>query len=317
LAVLAIHLIRAGDLRWRVLVRRAVLWGAGALLPAALLGLSMLISSNVSTVAIGQVLDFLRSYSGVPLEHRLANFRTVVLRMHLVLLVLTVCWLGARSAGRVQICRAIAVLAGLAAVCAGGTDSGHYLVFLYAALALAIGLPIKQDAQLIPFVRRPIVAVAVVAAAALVGWAVAFGPSLGSARRATQQAELSTLPWDRGVPDPRLAQACPAGSNVVVWGWASELYVNYRWNNAIPVLNVAMFTTGESNRRTGYEMVRDAILDKSTDCVVDAVGVPFFFFDPDSSLTKFYPDISSVLHEKYRPVGTVIDCEACTVYVRR
>jgi hypothetical protein len=47
------------------------------------------------------------------------------------------------------------------------------------------------------------------------------------------------------------------------------------------------------------------------------VGEPFFFFGPDSSLTTFYPDISGVLYEKYRPAGTVIDCKACTVYIRR
>jgi len=80
-----------------------------------------------------------------------------------------------------------------------------------------------------------------------------------------------------------------------------------------------MFTMSPANKGSGHDMVRDAINDASTECVVDAVGPPFFYFGPESSLTTYYPtpDLKADLDDKYRPAGVVYDCQTCTIYVRR
>jgi hypothetical protein len=318
LAVLLVHLIMAGNNQWRVWLRALVWYTAGFLLPFTAVGLAMLLDPNVSVVIIKQSLNFLADYgNALSMTKRLSNSGDLVTQMPMVLLALAVYWLGARSAGRVQICRAIMVLAGLAAVFAGGMGFAHYLIFLYAAIAMAIGLPLKASAQLVPFTRRRIVATGAVAIVAMIGWLLSFGPFLGTVSRTHRHDLAIALSASSAPRDPRLAQACPAGSNVVVWGWAPELYVTYSWNNAIPLLNVTQLTWVPKNHSSGYEITRHAVEDKSTDCIVNAIGSPFVGGGGLDTLLTIYPGISSLLDKEYRRTGTVVDCDMCSVYVRR
>jgi hypothetical protein len=63
-------------------------------------------------------------------------------------------------------------------------------------------------------------------------------------------------------------------------------------------------------------MVRTAIENPSTACVVDAVGPPFFGVGADGSLTAHYPALVQVLNRDYRRVYGALQCEDCSVYVR-
>ena len=311
LAVLLVHLIMAGNNQWRVWLRAFVFCGAGFLLPFTVVGLAVLLDPNVSFAVIQQSLNFLADYGNAQtMTNRLSNWRGLVTQMHMVLLVLAVYWLGARSTGRVQICRAITVLAGLAAVYAGGMGFAHYLIFLYTAIAMAIGLPLKASARLVPFTRRRLVAIGTVAIVAMIGWLVSFGPTLGSFSRLHRHDLATALSASSGPQDRQVAEACPAGSNVVVWGWAPELYVDYSWNNVIPFVNVSQLTGTPKNYSSGRELMSHAIEDSSTDCVVDAVGGTFFSKPDVLPLFKFYPGINSLLDDQYRPLAaqTFTEC---------
>jgi hypothetical protein len=319
-ALLVAQLILVGDFRRRVLLRNAALWAAGVVLPFVLVGLSMVLSPDLNTRAIRQNLNFLSGYSGgLTLEMRLSSWQTLVSPLHLVLLVLVVCWLGTRSRQRVQLCRLVLVGGGLVASFVGGMAFGHYLFFVYTGIVLAIGLPLKPKAQLVPYVpqRQRLVAAAVVGVVLLPAWLLAFGPSKGTFNLSSPHDLSIALSKDSAPRLASLVAACPAGSDVLVWGWAGEMYVNYGWRNAIPFFNVTQILWSPKNHTSGYEMARDAIADPATDCVLDAVGPPFFYLGQESSLTTVYPQLVGLLDEKYRKVPQALQCDICTVYVRR
>lgn len=318
LALLVVQLILAGNYRWRTLLRGAVLWGVGVLLPFVILGLIMVASSDVSTTAIRQNINFLGAYgSALTLADRLARWSTLVTPMHVVILVLVMCWLGSRSTGRVQICRLILVVGGLTAVFAGGMGFPHYLFFVYTAIALAIGLPLKPDAQLVPYVRNRLVAASTVGVILALAWFVTFGPSKGTANLTGRHDLSIALSTNSVVQGASLVQACPVGSHVLVWGWAGEMYINYGWTNAIPFMNIQQLTSTSKNSTSGYELVLRAVEDPATDCVIDAVGAPFWGVTGALSLATVYPQIRSLLDQEYRKAAGAVQCEVCTVYVRR
>jgi MFS family permease len=304
--------------QWRRAWRHVGWWVGGALAPALILGVAMLVSPDVLTVAVQQNLTFISEYSGrVGLNGRISNWRSLVTSMPQVLMVLLVCWFGSRSVPRVQAWRAIVVGAGLVAVYLGGLGFGHYLIFMYPAFAIALALPLKPGAQLVPFFNRPILREALVIFVAMAAWVASFGgptqlPDL------TSRSQLAIVFRPDGHPpqDPKLVQACPAGSEVLVWGWAPELYAIYSWGNAVPYMNLTLLIEVPANKASGHRVIREAIERRSTACVVDAVGSPFFHVIPQQSITKVYPDLSTVLTTQYRSVGAIHNCEKCTVYVR-
>jgi hypothetical protein len=262
-------------------------------------------------------LNFLAGYTDAPpFDQRVASWGDLTTNMHIVLLVLAVCWLGARSNARTQLARALLVIVGFVAVYLGGYAFPHYLYVLYAAIVMALGLPLKPGAQVVPRVARRELAAAVVAVAALMAWVASFGISPGSASRTGRHALHEALSADSLAPVATLRAVCPAGSSVLVWGWAPELYVNQSWTNAIPFVVSVHITWSPKNYQPGYQMVRAAIENPSTACVVDAVGRPFFGVGADGSLTARYPDLVQVLDRDYRRVDGALQCEACSVYVR-
>lgn len=317
LAVFAVHVVRVGDYSRRGIVRAAGYWLGGLLTPLLLVGLAMLVSGGVSVAAVRIDLNFLSSYSGgLTLTSKLSNWRTLVVTLHVVLLVGALCWLGVRSSRKIQWCRAALVSSGLFAVYLGGMGFPHYTICVYIMIAVAVGLPMRPDAVLVPGVRNPLAATAVIALVALIGWVASFGPHHGYLKR-TKRYELSySLSASSVKRAPELAADCPSGSNVVVWGWAPELYLNYSWHNAIPFLNVTQITASPKNYAPGDKLLAAAISDKGTTCVVDAVGDPFFGVTADGKLTAEYPDLAALLNQDYRTAKD-LNCKSCTVYVRR
>jgi hypothetical protein len=79
-------------------------------------------------------------------------------------------------------------------------------------------------------------------------------------------------------------------------------------------MNALGIVTNPALQRANESVIATAI-DKS-DCVIDAVGSPFFAFGPKMSLTTVYPRFVSVLDSEFISKKGLIDCVACTVYVR-
>jgi hypothetical protein len=150
----------------------------------------------------------------------------------------------------------------------------------------------------------------------MVGWLLSFGPTLGHPTLTSPRtfgAALSATTIDR---DPRLAAACPPGSQVLMWGASNEFYLNYSWRNAVPFFNTTMWIIAPENRQGGLDAVRAAIDSPDTACVFDALGrttpgVPAF-----AGLTESYPETVEPLNRAYRIAPDLIDCDYCVVYVR-
>ena len=211
----------------------------------------------------------------------------------------------------VRVARAVYALSGLAAVFAGGMAFGHYLIVLYAALALALALPVRAGARFVPsptWRRILTIGGAVLAVAAL-----ALGAALGRVVPTSPSTLGAALSPESRVVDPELADACPPGSSAVVWGWSPELYVHYGWNNGIPMFTSLGTATDPATRERVGRYLERALDD--VDCVVDAVGPPYFV-GPESAIPALYPALTPILDSEFI-VLPALDCASCTVYVRR
>jgi hypothetical protein len=295
--------------------RKACLWWVvGAASPFVLLALAIALSPDVSMDLLKQNLGFLGSYAGgVDLHARIVNsLRLLGTQKYLIGGVLILGRLAFLSSRRVLVSRLILVAAGLAAVVAGGMGFGHYLILLFGALALATALPMVEGAQLLPWPRTRRIVLPLIGALTLAVMVV--GAILGRLALASPRDVAAALSEDSVPRDAALAAVCPEGSDVLVWGWAAEFYVNYSWDNTVPFMNTLGLTSSPENREAGREIVLKGIA--SADCVIDAVGPPFFGVDAGSSIALVYPETAAVLRRDFREVDGLLECDACTVYVR-
>ncbi len=311
-AVLVVRLVLDGGPPRRV-VAAAATWSAGAVLPFALLAVLVALSPTTDPELLAQQVHFLTGYAGgVPLPQRLGQTVLLLLRqplLYLALAALVRAW--SLSAPRVRVARAVYALSGLAAVFAGGMAFGHYLIVLYAALALALALPVRAGARFVPsptWRRILTIGGAVLAVAAL-----ALGAALGRVVPTSPSTLGAALSPESRVVDPELADACPPGSSAVVWGWSPELYVHYGWNNGIPMFTSLGTATDPATRERVGRYLERALDD--VDCVVDAVGPPYFV-GPESAIPALYPALTPILDSEFI-VLPALDCASCTVYVRR
>jgi hypothetical protein len=98
-----------------------------------------------------------------------------------------------------------------------------------------------------------------------------------------------------GVRGESLSKACPPTSNVLVWGWSSELYSQYDWQPASRYVNTAthmipnVFDWNSSSFRRN---LRNEFRSSAPDCIVDAVGPGFATnYDLKMSIMNQMPDL--------------------------
>lgn len=312
-ALLVVHLIVLAPSLGR-LVRSVLLFAAGAVFPFALVGLSMVLSPAFSWILVEQNLNFLAAYAGnLDLPTRVSRSLFLIGSQPYALISLVVLFvLSWYSTPRVIVSRAILAASGVIAVLAGGMGFPHYLILAITGVVLAAALPISSSPVVAERRQRVFIAAFVAAMLAFVAMS-----GIGRVNFAGPRSVAASLSADSVQRTAELSAACPPGSQVLVWGWAPELYVNYSWANAIPIMNVLQLTSAESNRESGETLVLDAISDPATDCVVDAVGQPFFGFDAEYSLLRHYPNTVSALEDTYLVVPNLVNCDDCTVFVRR
>jgi hypothetical protein len=216
------------------------------------------------------------------------------------------------SSKRVILGRIILVGAGFLAVLAGGMGFPHYLIIMYSALVIAFALPVNAGAQLLPvYSRRAAISLGI--AAGIIGLFV-FGPAARLIDLATPSQIVAGFSKESVPKDRDLAKACPAGSNVLVWGWAPELYSYYSWHNTVPFINVLVVTASDRNVELARPIMEAAVAD--SDCIVDAIGDPFFHFATGESLDDFFPTLSREIDGAYVERDRLIDCDDCRIFVR-
>lgn len=316
-AALAIAQVIAAHAAWRRTLAAAAWWVGGAAAPYVILAIALVVSPSVSTDLMRQNLTFLTAYAGnVDAAARWANLLSLFSRqVYVVVILVLLLRLIALSSRRVALIRIGLALGGLAAVAVGGMAFPHYLWFLCISLALAAAQPTRQGTSLIPSMSNPRTRVLVTIVAAV---GVATVATLGVASDRLVLSSPATardgVRSDSVVQDSVVAAACPAGSDVLVWGWAAELYVYYTWDNAVPFMNTLGLRSTPENLAAARPLVAAGIDD--ADCVVDASGAPFFASDPAASLDLVYPEFVETLDRDFSRQPGVLDCDLCTLYVR-
>jgi hypothetical protein len=313
-AVLVVLLISLG-LPLRRLVRPLLFWLAGCVAIGLAFVVAALLTPSFSVDLLMQNITFLGSYTeNLDLRTRIVNSASLIAHSWffwaLLVLVIVVCLMSTR---RVAMIRVGVVLVGIATVFGGGMGFPHYLLFLFAAMGLALALPLRDGASL-PVGRAPRIIGASLAgliSVTLIASTIVLAPgSLRAPRLQTFAAVFSPDPVERSTA---LTEACPPDTPAFVWGWAPELYVAYDWSMTMPYLNAYPFLNSEELAPVGERLALDAIA--RADCVVDAVGLPFFAFGPQVSLIEVYPASESAL-SGFTARRDLLDCESCTVYVR-
>ena len=310
--VLVVQLISLRATLRRILVA-ALWWVAGALVPIVVIVLMVATSPDVSPMLVQQNLGFLGSYAGgVDPATRLVNsIRLIGTQKVLIAAALILARLCVISTRPVLISRLLYLFAGLVSVVAGGMGFGHYLILLYVAVILAVALPVREGAELLPGRRLKQVVMPVVAAGVVA--VVIVLVVVGRVTFSSPATVVAALSADSVSTDARLATLCPPDSDVMVWGWSPELYSSYSWRNSVPFMSSIGLTANAENLALGVDMVEDAVA--TSDCVMDAVGSPFF--GSAEPLVTSYPQTAEMLDSRYRAYEHILDCESCTLYVAR
>lgn len=294
--------------------RPVLFLAAGAALPLGVIGV-MLLTPAFDPDLLAQNIYFVGVYAVVAtsLVGKLVNTGNLLLSQPWLLPgAAALVWLFVDSSRRVIVARSAIVAGGLLAVLAGGMGYAHYAIFVYVALGLAMGLPVRTAADRRPAVigRRVVVAVSAVVVVALTAVSAVGGRLVLS----TPADVVAALSPDSVVRVAELEELCPPGSDVLVWGWAPELYVHYDWDNTVPFLNPLGTVASRRNTLAAGPILAEGVAE--SDCVVDAVGPPFFGAGAYLSLTHYFPELEPVLDEDFRQAPDVLECEECAVYVR-
>ena len=206
----------------------------------------------------------------------------------------------------------------------------HYQNFLYAGALFgavcASGIATRASS---PAPRLP----------AREGWAAVPLLSIIAATTAlTLAPSLTAAPrwpsgWDQLLPtsdplaghtdtvnDPwgRLLSQCPAGSEVVVWGWAAEWYSFASWTPASRYV-VAGWVLGQTTGRDEYRRTLvDELRASPPRCIVNAVGPPWFGgFAPTDTFENSVPEFRSELRQCYRHETIPFPDRTLTLWVHR
>jgi hypothetical protein len=99
---------------------------------------------------------------------------------------------------------------------------------------------------------------------------------------------------------PELRDACPAGSYVQVWGWASELYAYYNWMPATRYVNTD-YQIEDSKDTSYYRRVFLTELERQRPrCIIEAIGPHFVDgFAPTATLPNVIPASRRFLNNCY------------------
>jgi hypothetical protein len=203
--------------------------------------------------------------------------------------------------------------AGVLTVVAPGNGFGHYLWFAWLGAWLAVTVPggERTSPLHVGAKRHPLLALGATVTLMLV---LLTPVAQGAVNRPLSDG--LGVGVDGPPPDASLASVCPPGSDVLVWGWAAELYVAYNWFSAMPYTNSAQIREHGPNLRAGQDMALAAVKDPDTVCVLD-VSAPEYFDGPNFlDLDEYSPEAGEVLQRDFAQRG-LLGCEECVVWVRR
>ena len=183
----------------------------------------------------------------------------------------------------------------------------HYATFLYVGCLLAtcvavrLAVPGQDDRTGGRWVEGTYGAVSLAVVAMLMLPTVP-GQVKDLAQRSGSAIKGDGFAFDNAIPRTatRLGVACPPGSRVLVWGWASELYAYYDWTPASRYANATWLIYANSKQAEYASILEGELRRDPPGCIVEALGPPFFAgIDPANTLTTLVPGASSLLESCY------------------
>jgi hypothetical protein len=285
----------------------------GFLVPFALTCALSVFSGVVNYRALKINLDFLLQYSGsLSPAQKMTNLLGVVLPAGWLIGWLVLAIFLACLDRRPGLLARLAILSsGLVSVFAGGIGFPHYLQIAYVGIFISI-FAVPQSTPVLGFLlgRRQGIAFALILVIATANW---FVPQLVENIRSGAFGRQLTI--DHHQTSPALAAACPPGSKVLVWGWASELYVDYQWRIGFPIQAVSQVTNVKKNIARARRLIDESV--DTSDCVFDATGAPFFGIPSSLKFETVFPEAAVKLQKAYRQLPPPVKCDTCSVWVRR
>jgi hypothetical protein len=293
-------------------IRGLLAGGLGFVFPLISISILMLISGQTNATALEISFGFLSDYgTGVSIDSRFSNFVRVVISHTWILgWLLFSLFLASLSSLKGWLARMALLLAALFSVYIGGMGFGHYMLFAYCAAFIMLFVDgdtaikgwLQSPRQSVLFAFTSVVLV-------FVSWlpGVMGNVSSGAFSRPLDLNHRSVV--------ANVANLCPPGSQVLVWGWVSEFYVNYEWRPSIPFVSVAQIIWSPGNTEIATDLVSDGI--KSSDCVIDATGSPFFGLTSSQSLQNTYYWSDSLLVSSFELNTLGVECESCKLWVRK
>jgi hypothetical protein len=162
--------------------------------------------------------------------------------------------------------------------------------------------------------RKPVILSLVFA----LGASAALLTALPSARDTVgHRRELASMSLRAHVQPDDLNRTCPSGSDVLVWGWAAELYSYYDWKPASRYVDSMWQLQPMATKNDYRRRMLDELLDRPPTCIVDATATGFFGgFSSRDQFASVMPDAVRLLNHCYRTM-TVAMADSRQVQVWR
>jgi hypothetical protein len=305
------------------------LWGLGASIPLVVIAFLLKVSNNIESAAysISILVNYgsgnISTFSQSSISDRVLGYFTVAVDSPIVVLALLVLvFLMALSVNnetkvhsyvflKDTIVLFLILLLGYLSAALAGNNFGHYIQLWLWSIGISIAILLTR-----PFLSNSLKVSAPIHTCVffLVWAALSFNAASLNWEKSASVAEASDA-----LPAKRLNEVCPEKSNVMVWGWAAEMFAYNNWQPPTFFVNNAVLLIGgeDGPDSWNYNVTVNAITDPGTACVVEAIGPSFFgSIDPEQGkISSVDPFLSELLTRHYEQVE-VSDSPA-TVYVRK
>lgn len=101
--------------------------------------------------------------------------------------------------------------------------------------------------------------------------------------------------------DSEVLQYCPSKSQVLVWGWSSELFAYFDWVPAPDVVNEVARITFSNWSDGSAARISKAVFSEETVCIYEAIGPQYFGgLNESESIESLAPNIFKNMSENYQ-----------------
>ena len=253
-------------------------------------------SGNISSFSQSSILERLSQYIEIALNSPLLALSIVVLFLLIGMSLQVV-----RKRNSLPLVVVAALILGYLSSALAGNNFGHYIQLLLWSVALSTALIFRnvQLSNALSVHAKPYLLLLSLPLVAL---------SISASSSNWIQGTIKDSGPNQLTNESQLIDACPSGAQVVVWGWAAELYANNNWTPAPFFVNNAVLLIDKEDLENSfnYRVTEEAFRNPRTKCIVEAIGPEFFgSIDPEiGKIENVSEDWGEILGEEYRLIET-------------